>query len=60
MNQFENLKTLFAGLEADAAKFYGKGNRSAAKRMRKALLEIKKGSHELRKELSPTKTQEQE
>ena len=38
MKKFEELKTLIASLEADADKFYNKGNSAAGTRIRKGML----------------------
>ena len=41
MNSFEKIKELLAATEADANKFYLKGNGAAGTRLRKAYQEIK-------------------
>lgn len=41
INQFNELKNLILGLEADAEKFYEKGNGAAGTRLRKGLQEAK-------------------
>ncbi|RKR79978.1 hypothetical protein BDD43_0064 [Mucilaginibacter gracilis] len=55
MNTFEKLKALVNASEADATKFYAKGNQSAGVRLRKALSGIKTLSHEGRAEVTSLK-----
>jgi hypothetical protein len=52
MEKFEELKTLIASIEEDAAKFYEKGNKAAGVRLRKGLQEIRTISQDLRKDVS--------
>jgi hypothetical protein len=52
MEKFEELKTLIASLEDDAAKFYDKGNKAAGVRLRKGLQDIKTLSQALRQDVS--------
>lgn len=52
MEKFEELKTLIASLEDDAAKFYEKGNKAAGVRLRKGLQDIKTLSQTLRQDVS--------
>jgi len=52
MEKFEELKTLIASLEDDAAKFYDKGNKAAGVRLRKGLQDIKTLSQTLRQDVS--------
>lgn len=52
MTKFEELQKVFKEAEADAAKFYGKGNKSAGTRLRKAMSKIKTLTTEVRKETS--------
>ena len=42
MERFEDLKAKLAEIEAEAEKFYTKGNKAAGTRLRKGLQEIKK------------------
>jgi hypothetical protein len=55
MSAFEKLKTLVAAAEADATSFYKKGNRTAGRRLRKALQEIKAVAQEGRNEVTELK-----
>jgi hypothetical protein len=55
MEKLENLKTLIDTLNGDVAKFFDKGNKSAATRARQTLQEIKKVAQELRLEISSKK-----
>lgn len=55
MENFNKLKELVSGMEADAEKFYEKGNGAAGTRVRKALMEIKKLAGEMRKEVAEKK-----
>ena len=52
MEKFEELKTLIASIEEDAAKFYEKSNKAAGVRLRKGLQEIRTISQDLRKDVS--------
>lgn len=47
-DKFKELKTLVDGLEADADKFFVKGNSAAGTRLRKGLQDIKNLSQDLR------------
>lgn len=55
MNNFEKLKNAVAALEADAAKFYEKGNSAAGTRLRKGFQDIKNLATEGRKEVTELK-----
>ena len=55
MNAFEKLKALVTATEADANKFYGKGNQSAGTRLRKAYGEVKTIAHRGRAEVTELK-----
>ncbi|HZY35967.1 MAG TPA: histone H1 [Mucilaginibacter sp.] len=55
MNAFEKLKELVAATEADATKFYNKGNQSAGIRLRKAYQQIKTIAHNGRAEVTELK-----
>jgi hypothetical protein len=48
MQSIEKLKTLIASVEADAVKFYEKGNSAAGTRLRKAMQELKATAQEIR------------
>ena len=41
MDHFDKLKEMVAGLEQDFSEFYGKGNKAAGRRIRKAMQEMK-------------------
>ncbi|MGV3704239.1 MAG: histone H1 [Arcticibacter sp.] len=53
--RFTELKELLAGLEADADKFYSKGNSAAGTRLRKGLQDIKNLAQTLRLEIQESK-----
>lgn len=55
MEKFTELKELIASAEADATKFYEKGNASAGTRLRKALQQSKSIAQEIRNEVSAKK-----
>ncbi len=55
MNAFEKLKGLVTATEADATKFYNKGNQSAGVRLRKAYQQIKTIAHNGRAEMAGLK-----
>ena len=48
MELFEQIKELISGAEEDVEKFYVKGNKASAVRIRKAMQEVKKLSQDLR------------
>lgn len=48
IDQFNELKNLILGLEADADKFYDKGNSAAGTRLRKGLQDVKNLSQTIR------------
>ena len=52
MNQVENLKQLMTEVETNAIDFYGKENKAAARRARKALQEIAKICKTFRKDIT--------
>ena len=52
MENFEELKTLIAGLEEDAVKFYEKGNKAAGVRVRKTLQEVRTLAQAMRLDVS--------
>lgn len=53
--RFTELKNLISGLEADAEKFYNKGNSAAGTRVRKGLQDIKNLAQAIRLEIQETK-----
>lgn len=56
MNNFQKIKNKIEEMEADASKFYDKGNGAAGARLRQGLLEIKNLAAEGRKEVSELKS----
>ena len=58
MEKFEELKAKVAEIEAEAEKFYDKGNKAAGTRLRKGLQEIKNLSQEIRVNVSEMKKTE--
>ena len=55
MEKFEEIKNLVLEVEGDVTKFYEKGNKSAAVRIRKAMQDIKNLAQELRVHVQDTK-----
>lgn len=55
MEIFNNIKEIIVGAEEDVSKFYEKGNKAAAVRIRKAMQDIKKLAQELRTHVQETK-----
>ena len=55
MEKFNELKELEASIEADAQKFYEKGNGAAGTRLRKGLQDIKNLSQAIRVSVSEIK-----
>ena len=55
MEKFEEIKSLIASIEEDIEKFYGKGNKAAAVRIRKTMQEVKNAAQELRVHVQETK-----
>ena len=55
MEKFEEIQALIEGVSGDIDKFYKKGNKSAAVRIRKAMQEIKNAAQELRVNVQETK-----
>ena len=53
--RFTELKDLIAGLEADADKFYNKGNSAAGTRVRKGLQDVKNLAQSIRLEIQESK-----
>ncbi|WP_299290453.1 histone H1 [uncultured Mucilaginibacter sp.] len=60
MKKFEELKKLIESLEADADKFYNKGNSAAGTRIRKGMQDIKNIAQAIRLEIQDTKNAESE
>jgi hypothetical protein len=58
MERFEDLKAKLAEIEAEAEKFYTKGNKAAGTRLRKGLQEIKNLAQEIRVDVSEKKKTE--
>lgn len=58
MKKFEELKTLIASLEADADKFYNKGNSAAGTRIRKGMQDLKNAAQAIRQEVQELKNKE--
>ena len=58
MEKFEDLKAKLAEIEAEAEKFYTKGNKAAGTRLRKGLQEIKNLAQEIRVDVSEKKKTE--
>lgn len=55
IEKFNELKSLLEGLEADADKFFNKGNSAAGTRVRKGLQELKNLSQDLRLKIQEAK-----
>ncbi len=55
MSKFEELKDLVTGLEGDISQFYGKKNKAAGTRVRKAMQEVKKMAQDIRVEVQEMK-----
>ncbi|RYE31843.1 MAG: histone H1 [Sphingobacteriaceae bacterium] len=60
MKKFEEIKKLLASLEADAEKFYMKGNSAAGTRIRKGMQDLKNMAQAIRLEIQDTKNAEPE
>ncbi|MBN8575665.1 MAG: histone H1 [Cyclobacteriaceae bacterium] len=58
MKKFEELKTIIASLEADADKFYNKGNSAAGTRIRKGMQDLKNAAQAIRQEVQELKNKE--
>lgn len=56
MEKFEEIKSLIEAVQPDIEKFYVKGNKAAAVRIRKSMQEIKNLAQELRIHVQKTKT----
>jgi len=55
MKKFNDVKALVESLEADADKFYNKGNSAAGTRVRKGMQDLKNLAQEIRLEIQETK-----
>ena len=55
MKKFTDVKNLIASLEADADKFYNKGNNAAGTRLRKGMQELKNLAQAIRLEVQESK-----
>lgn len=55
MEKFNELKSLIEGLEADADKFFNKGNSAAGTRVRKGLQDVKNLAQTIRLEIQEAK-----
>ena len=55
MEKFEEIKALIEAVEEDVDKFYVKGNKAAAVRIRKTMQEVKNAAQELRVHVQETK-----
>jgi len=60
MKKFEEVKKLIESLEADAEKFYSKGNSAAGTRLRKGMQDLKNMAQAIRLEIQETKNTEAE
>jgi len=58
MEKFEDLKAKLVEIEAEAEKFYVKGNKAAGTRLRKGLQEVKNLAQEIRVDVSEKKKAE--
>lgn len=58
MKKFEELKSLIASIEADADKFYNKGNSAAGTRVRKGMQDLKNIAQAIRAEVQELKNKE--
>lgn len=55
MEKFEEIKSLIEAVAEDVDKFYVKGNKAAAVRIRKSMQEVKNLAQELRLHVQETK-----
>lgn len=55
MEKFKQVKALISQIEADAHKFYDKGNSAAGTRLRKGMLALKSLTTEVRKDVTARK-----
>ena len=59
MKKFTEVKNLIASLEADADKFYNKGNSAAGTRVRKGMQDLKNLAQSIRLEVQEAKNKAQ-
>ncbi len=59
MEKFNQVKELIASLEADADKFYAKGNSAAGTRVRKGMQDLKNLAQAIRLEVQESKNKEE-
>ncbi|WP_036600947.1 hypothetical protein [Olivibacter sitiensis] len=57
IEKFNQLKSLIEGLEADADKFFNKGNSAAGTRVRKGLQDAKNLAQDIRLEIQAAKNE---
>ncbi|HEX8378449.1 MAG TPA: histone H1 [Pedobacter sp.] len=55
MKSYNQLKEILASIEADADKFYNKGNKASGTRVRKGLQDLKTLASDMRKEVTEIK-----
>jgi len=55
MDKFGKLKELISSVEADADKFFNKGNAAAGTRVRKAMQDLKNLAQEIRNDVTSIK-----
>jgi hypothetical protein len=55
MSKYDELRDFVAGLEGDFDKFYGKGNKAAGTRVRKAMQDLKKFAQDVRTDVQNRK-----
>jgi hypothetical protein len=55
MENFQKLKDLISGVEADAEKFYNNANSAAGTRVRKTMQDLKGLASDIRKEVTEKK-----
>ena len=55
MSKYDELRDFVAGLESDFDKFYGKGNKAAGTRVRKAMQELKQFAQNVRSDVQNRK-----
>lgn len=55
MDKFGKLKELISSVEADADKFFNKGNAAAGTRVRKALQDVKSLAQDIRNDVTSIK-----
>jgi len=58
MKKFTEVKNLISSLEADADKFYSKGNSAAGTRLRKGMQDLKNLAQSIRLEVQEAKNKE--